>query len=118
MQEDTWGSPKPHNASSTEKPTEPSTIGSPEKAQQQSLKLHVIADSTQQSLALNATSSQPPMLEENDLRKTLTARSSKSPLIVLADNTQGPANLISLPPKEKLDTICPDEIYQMVGECK
>ncbi len=58
------------------------------------------------------------MQVEDDLRKTLTARSSKSPLIVLAENTQGPANLILLPPKEKLDVICPDEIYQLVGECK
>jgi len=120
VQEDSWGSYRPTSKGSTEKPTEPSTIGSPEKAQQQSLKLHVMADSTQQSLALNvgADSSHPPMLEENDLRKTLTARRSKSPLIVLAENTQGPANLIRLPPKDKLDTICPDEIYQLVGECK
>ena len=58
------------------------------------------------------------MQEENDLRKTLTSRSSKSPLIVLAESTQGPANLISLPPLDKLDTICTEEIYKMVGECK
>ena len=59
------------------------------------------------------------MQEENDLRKTLTSRSSKSPLnLTLPENTKGPANLISLPEKEELEVICPDEIFRMVNECK
>ena len=37
---------------------------------------------------------------------------------MLAENTQGPANLISLPQPEELDVICPDEIFRMVNECK
>jgi hypothetical protein len=37
---------------------------------------------------------------------------------VLAENTQGPANLIRLPQPEELDVICPDEISRMVNECK
>ena len=32
VQEDTWGGHSPPTKSSTEKPTEPSTIGSPQKA--------------------------------------------------------------------------------------
>ena len=81
----------------------------------------MIADSAQQSLALNVgtDSTQPPMHEEDDLRKTLTARRSKSPLnLTLPENTRGPANLISLPEKDKLEVICPDEIFRMVNERK
>ena len=59
------------------------------------------------------------MQEEDDLRKTLSARRSKSPLnLTLPENTKGPADLISLPEKEKLEVICPDEIFRMVNESK
>ena len=59
------------------------------------------------------------MHEADDQRKTLSARRSKSPLnLTLPENTKGPANLISLPDKEELDVICPDEIFRMVNERK
>ena len=46
LKDDTWVSPSPNNDKNVDKPTEPSTVGSPDKAQQQSLKLNMIADSS------------------------------------------------------------------------
>jgi hypothetical protein len=66
----------------------------------------MIADSTQQSLALNV-GTDPAQLSkkhnEDDLKKTLSARSSKPPVIVLAENTKGPAEMIQLPAAAELE---------------
>jgi hypothetical protein len=66
-----------------------------------------------------ADSSMPSHRDKKDLRKNLSARSSKSPVVInLPESTKGPADLMQLPAPEDLEKLCRDEILKMVEECK